>query len=239
MHPRRLRRHHPQQNEDEGATATTSRRQRQRHDHATTRLRRPHLSRPTFHMQRSLRLALIVSSPTTSLRTLAGRRRQRFALSFHMTTVPHPCLALTIRPSTHDDDGASPSRRPHLPRHTHAYGKCHTNIHSLDSPSPRQFAHTRARARWLPRLLCTRAHVYAPIAITRVLMPPRPLLPVPFRRSRPPSAAHRPSLSLLFYLAFSSSSRRLAHPGTYAPSLTLGLALSCPSCCLPFACGRT
>ena len=166
-------------------------------------------------MQRSLRLALIASSPTTSLRTLAGRRRQRFASSFHMTTVPHPCLALTICPSTHDNDGASPSCRPHLLRHMHAYGKCHTNIHSLDSPSPRQFAHTRTHARWLPRLLCTQAHIYAPIAVTRA---PAPSCRLALSSQSPSgSLAHPRPLTDLH----SPSCSTLPSPPLRAASLTL------------------
>ena len=122
----------------------------------------------------------------------------------HATTtmVPHPRLALThlVRPSTHDDDGTSPSRCPHLLRHTHAHGECHTNPHTLDSPSPRQFAHTHACA---ARPLAPLPPVYASTRIrsrchhasAHALMPPRPLLPVPFGWSRPLSAARRPSLS--------------------------------------------
>ena len=77
------------------------------------------------------------------------------------------------RPSTHGDDSASPrpsTRRQYCtlvspslhPLSLHAqrrrrlapaYGKCHTDTHFLDSPSPRQFAHTRTRVHWPPRLL--------------------------------------------------------------------------------------
>ena len=69
------------------------------------------------------------------------------------TTVPHPRLALThlVRPSTHDDDGASPSRCPH-----------HASL---------RICALMQRAHWLPRLPCTRARVYARVAVTRAPAP--------------------------------------------------------------------
>ena len=133
LHPHPLRRHHPRQNEDEGATTTTL---RQNDNDATMQ-------------QRGCVVLTYLIQPSTYDDPLPLSRR-------------HPPLP----PHWHnDDDGALP--RPSLhPLSLHAqrrrrlapaYGKCHTDTHSLDSPSPRQLAHMCVRAHWLPRLLNERS----------------------------------------------------------------------------------
>ena len=124
------------------------------------RLCRPHPLCASLHTRRRQRLALVASSPTPSLRVHppAGQR-QRLASPLHIRQRrQYPRLALThlVCPSTHSNNGASPSRRPHLLCHTHAYSECHTNTHTLNSPS-RQFAALVQHAHWLPPLPCTRA----------------------------------------------------------------------------------
>ena len=128
MRPHSRPRPRPQHSGDEGATTTTSRRQRQQCDNATMKSRRPHLSSsvPPRAMTRPP-LALVASSPTTSLRVHppAGQRwHPRLTLTtsyvppLAVMTAPRPCVSVVLthlmRPSTRGDEGASPSSCPSM-----------------------------------------------------------------------------------------------------------------------------
>ena len=77
---------------------------------------RPHPPRTSLHTRRRRRLALVASSPTSSLRVHppAGRRRRLVSPLRIRRRRRRPRLALThlVRPSTRGDDGASPSSCP-------------------------------------------------------------------------------------------------------------------------------
>ena len=113
-----------------------------------------------------------------------------------MTTVPPPRLALVhiARPSTCNHDGASPSCRPRPLCHTHTYGMCYPNIHTLRlSPtmSAHAYAHSESRPA-LPRLVPPHATM---TTVPRPHLAPTSSVPPHATATAPrPSHPHRPSL---------------------------------------------
>ena len=155
----------------------------------------------------------------------------------------HPRLPLThlVCPSTHD---TLPSRRPHLLRHTHAYGgECHTNTHTLDSPH-----HASSRIRALVPIgslasrVRERAYMYALIAATRA---PAPSCRLTFSSQspsdslthpRPLADPHSPSYSTSPSPPLRAASPTLAqHAPLPTLALALALALSCHLATSPLA----
>ena len=67
------------------------------------------------------------------------------------TTVPRPCLTLIhiAHPSTRNHNGALPLHHPHPLHHTHTYGICYSNIHTLRL-SPTMSAHAYMHSKLRP-----------------------------------------------------------------------------------------